>query len=335
MLHVEPKARPHSFQAMALQECRDGLLSCPRNFPIGLSSPTLDSVESQGAGGAEEPRSRADGDALGDQPEPNGREEHDAPDDEGDGAQDDPLIMMGRRVEQLEATLLTFQTVLQGLMEQTDSVMDRLHEVEGKLLPAGPTEQRRPQVPPGVPVVHLGGDGAGGCGGPSAMGGRPLFGQPGTVEPPGLTLMTTMSQMQSPQYDDVRAAWDALKNLTLNKLEYNGRRSRAEQFNTWKDLVALQVQSLGRAGLRVWGEIWTKVDEAYQRHLSTPYMERSLVKVCERRRGEPSRPRGQAPSSANAGGAGELQAWAADAWNHHVCGDPVGLDGGCRARLDG
>ena len=231
------------------------------------------------AGGAEEPRSRADGDALGDQPEPDGREEHDAPDDEGDGAQDDPLIMMGRRVEQLEATLLTFQTVLQGLMEQTDSVMDRLHEVEGKLLPAGPTEQRRPQVPPGVPVVHLGDDGAGGCGGPSAMGGRPLFGQPGTVEPPGLTPMTTMSQMQSPQYDDVRAAWDALKNLTLNKLEYNGRRSRAEQFNTWKDLVALQVQSLGRAGLRVWGEIWTKVDEAYQRHLSTPYMERSLVKV--------------------------------------------------------
>ena len=182
-------------------------------------------------------------------------------------------------VEQLEATLLTFQTVLQGLMEQTDSVMDRLHEVEGKLLPAGPTEQRRPQVPPGVPVVHLGDDGAGGCGGPSSMGGRTLFGQPGTVEPPGLTPMSTMLQMQSPQYDDVRAAWDALKNLTLNKLEYNGRRSRAEQFNTWKDLVALQVQSLGRAGLRVWGEIWTKVDEAYQRHLSTPYMERSLVKV--------------------------------------------------------
>ena len=310
-------------------------IELPQELPNRVVEPDFDSVESQGAGGAEEPRSRADGDALGDQPEPDGREEHDAPDDEGDGAQDDPLIMMGRRVEQLEATLLTFQTVLQGLMEQTDSVMDRLHEVEGKLLPAGPTEQRRPQVPPGVPVVHLGDDGAGGCGGPSAMGGRPLFGQPGTVEPPGLTPMMMMSQMQSPQYDDVRAAWDALKNLTLNKLEYNGRRSRAEQFNTWKDLVALQVQSLGRAGLRVWGEIWTKVDEAYQRTPVHTLYGAVFGEGCERRRGEPSRPRGQAPSSANAGGAGELQAWAADAWNHHVCGDPAGLDGGCRARLDG
>ena len=84
-----------------------------------------------------------------------------------------------------------------------------------------------------------------------------------------------------PQYDDVRSAWDALKNLMLNKLEYNGRRSRAEQFNIWKDLVALQVQSLGRAGLRVWSEIWAKVDDAYRGHLSTPYMERSLVKVAD------------------------------------------------------
>ena len=116
-------------------------IELPQELPNTVVEPDFHSVESQGAGGAEEPRSRADGDALGDQPEPDGREEHDAPDDDGDGAQDDPLIMMGRRVEQLEATLLTFQTVLQGLMEQTDSVMDRLHEVEGKLLPAGPTEQ--------------------------------------------------------------------------------------------------------------------------------------------------------------------------------------------------
>ena len=115
MLHVEPKARPHSFQAMALQECQDGLLSCPRNFPIGLSSPTLTVWSRRGAGGAEEPRSRADGDALGDQPEPDGREEHDAPDDEGDGAQDDPLIMMGRRVEQLEGYLADVPDCATGL----------------------------------------------------------------------------------------------------------------------------------------------------------------------------------------------------------------------------
>ena len=92
--------------------------------------------------------------------------------------------------------------------------------------------------------------------------------------PPGITPPTDGST-----FDTVRAAWDAVQALQFAKLEYTGRRSRAEVFTTWKDLVALQVESLGPAGVACWSGIWQKVGEAYKRHLSTPYLQRTTVRI--------------------------------------------------------
>eukprot|EP00971_Amphidinium_carterae_P006651 131201-Amphidinium_carterae.1 len=40
--------------------------------------------------------------------------------------------------------------------------------------------------------------------------------------------------------------------LSLAKLEYQGRRTRAETFYVWKDLLRLQVESLGPLGAKYW-----------------------------------------------------------------------------------
>ena len=95
------------------------------------------------------------------------------------------------------------------------------------------------------------------------------------------TLVGGQVGMNQDRLNDVKAAWDAIKGLKLTKLEYQGRRSRAEQFAVWKGFAALQVQSLGYAGVSCWMGLWCKVEEAYRRHLATPYLQRSAVKVTD------------------------------------------------------
>ena len=120
------------------------------------------------------------------------------------------------------------------------------------------------QVPPaGAGQDLFSGACGGGLRGPGGGCGHQAFG--GQPVPAGIG----HDMFSDGQQTVVKAAWDAMKGLQLSKLEYQGRRSRAEQFAIWKDLIALQIQSLARqemlVGMRLCPRLVTHIVGAWLR----------------------------------------------------------------------
>ena len=220
-------------------------------------------------------------------------------------------------IVQLQATVASMQDIIQNMTEELDAMADQMREMaladRGRELEPHMRAATRPsvhktrevstfsmsqgdegQLPPTGAGQDMfsrghGGDprgfgGFGGCGHGNSGGcghqGPGGFGGPGRGQPaPAGVGQDMFPDWQQQAASQAKASLDAMKGLQLPKLEYQGRRSRAEQFAVWKDLVALQIQSLGEAGLACWTAIWTKVESAYRRHLASPYMQRSTIRV--------------------------------------------------------